>query len=216
MLRPNLNTLTVALAPFLLVACLSTPTIAPARYYTLTPNTDVDPGTPAGKSLGIRPLVGAKPYRAEVAYTAEPNRLSYFQRAEWAELAPTVVNRALRDGIAGLGRFTDVGDAADMARPDYVLTGELRRFEADYTAESPRAVVEVSINIRETAGSGTLWEGLVSADAPLFEAQPGVKEPHSDAMLVDVAKAMSAAITDLVQQVCAALRTAEPAHSPSP
>ncbi len=180
----------------LATGCLSTPTIAPTQYYTLNVETRVTGGTPTSKTLGIRPLASARPYKLEIAYTAEPNRLSYFPRAEWAEAPSIVINRALKDSIRALGAFVDVGDAADMVRPDYILTGELRRFEADYTGTEPRVVVEVALAIRSTSGPGTLWEGLANAEAPL---------PPNDSStehVAAVAQAMSEAVSMLIERVC--------------
>lgn len=174
--------------------CLSTPTIELIQYYTIDPALQPAALASTGKSLGIRPLVGARPYQLQVAYKEEPNRLAYFFRAEWAESPPTLVTRALSDALNDLGAFTDVGDAANMTRPDYVLTGELRRFEADYTAE-PCAVVEVSFAIRETSGTAAQWEGIVQATAPLSGG------PDS-ADLEEVAAALSDAVTQLVAEIC--------------
>ena len=186
-------------APLLLAGCLSTPTVTPTRYYTLNVAPHAETGTPTGKTLGIRPLASARPYKLEVAYKNDPNRLAYFPRAEWAETPATVVNRALMDNIRSLGMFDDVGDAADMARPDYILTGELRRFEADYTTAEARAVVEVAIAIRSTDSPGTLWEGLVTAETPLPPS--GESADNVDV----IAQAMSDAVSALVAKVCAQL-----------
>ena len=185
--------------PLLLAGCLSTPTITPARYYTLNIDARPEPAPPSDRTLGIRPLAGARPYKLDVAYKSGANRLEYFTHAEWAETPPAVVGRALTDGIRATGMFKDVGDAADMSRPDYILTGELRRFEADYTVSPPSAVVELSVAIRPTTLTGTFWEGLVRADSPIAGLE---MEKNADA----IASAMAEAVSALILDVCARIR----------
>lgn len=184
-----------------LSGCLTASTISPTRYYTISPETPVEAVTSSGKSLGMRPLIGAKPYKLAVAYTAEDNRLAYFQNAEWADLPATMVNRALTDGLIKLEGFSEVDDAANIARPNFILTGELRRFEADYNREIPAAVVEIICIIRDTESGASLWQGYVTGETPLPTGAAG-ESLHSDASLAGVAEAMSASVASVVTQAC--------------
>ncbi len=181
--------------------CLTATTISPARYYTITPVTTVKPIASSGRSLGIRPLIGAKPYKLAVAYTAENNRIAYFQNAEWADLPATMVNRALTDGLIKLEGFSEVDDAANIARPNFILTGELRRFEADYNRETPAVIVEIICIIRDTESGASLWQGYVTGETPLPQVNDG-ESLHSDASLAEVAEAMSASVASVVTQTC--------------
>lgn len=189
-----------------LAGCLSTPVVTPIRYYTVRPEISVAPAESSGTTLGIRPLASARPYKVEIAYTAEPNRLAYFPRAEWAETPAAVLDRALLQGIQQLGRFRDAGNAAVMARPDYMLTGELVRFEADFTGEAPEAVVEVHLVVREGGGVANTWEGQLLASVPLDGANPA--PPVSDTALARLAQAMSEAVAAIVADACEGLRQA--------
>ncbi|MBL7645175.1 MAG: membrane integrity-associated transporter subunit PqiC [Candidatus Hydrogenedentes bacterium] len=181
--------------------CLTAATISPTRYYTITPEIAVDAMANSGKSLGIRPLIGAKPYKLAVAYTAEDNRLAYYHDAEWADLPATMVNRALTDGLIKLEGFSEVDDAANIARPNFILTGELRRFEADYNRETPAAVVEIICIIRDTESGVSLWQGYVTGETP-FPASAEGESLHSDASLASVAEAMSTSVASVVTQTC--------------
>lgn len=181
--------------------CLTATTISPARYYTITPEIAVKAIASSEKSLGIRPLIGAKPYKLAIAYTAEDNRLAYYQNAEWADLPATMVNRALTDGLIKLEGFSEVDDAANIARPNYILTGELRRFEADYNREVPAAVVEIICIIRDTESGTSLWQGYLIGDSPLPAGEEGASL-HSDTSLAGVAEAMSDSVASVVQQAC--------------
>lgn len=202
MMYPLPRLLGAAPIVLLLSGCLTTATIVPTRYFTLAPDVHVESLAPSGKSLGIRPLVGARPYKLEMAYAEEANRLAYFQRAEWAELPPLMVNRALTDALANLNRFSDVGDAANMARPDYILTGELRRFEADYTGGLPRAVVELTAVVRDLVADTALWQGHLTVEVPLEGGAALSPNRNSDESLAAVAQGLSDAVSKLVGQIC--------------
>lgn len=192
-MRP-LTLLFVCLA---LSGCLTGGTIQAMRYYTVAPKPVITPGANTGKSLGVRPLIGAKPYKAAIAFAAEDNRLGYYQNAEWADLPATTVNRALVDGLIQLGAFSEVDDAANMSRPDLILTGELRRYEADFTRETPAAVVEVSCTLRDQISGASLWQGYQRAETPLALEATG-ESRHSDAALAAVATAMEQSVAALV------------------
>lgn len=185
-----------------LTGCLTASTIAAARYYTITPAPAIETLESSGKPLGVRPLIGAKPYKLAIAYTAADNRLAYYQNAEWADLPATMLNRALMDGLIKLEAFSEVDDAANMNRPAFILTGELRRFEADYNRETPAAVVEMLAIVRNVETGASLWQGYVSAETPLPVTEVGANL-HSDASLAAVAEAMTASVSSVVEQACA-------------
>lgn len=199
----TLTTLLIAVvgATATLSGCLSATTIFPARYYTIRPAVAVEPVASSGKSLGIRPLIGAKPYKLAIAYTNADNRLAYFQNAEWADLPATMLNRALADGLIRLGAFSQVDDAANINLPNFILTGELRRFEADYNRETPAAVVEMICTLREVETDTSVWQGYVKAETPLPALEKGGSF-NTDASLASVADAMTASVSSVVTQAC--------------
>lgn len=195
-----------ALVVTLLAGCLSAGPIVPTRYFTITPDVSIEAGTPGNKTIGIRPLVGARPYKLEIAYTREPNRLAYFARAEWADLPATMVTRALADAITSTNAFVDVGDAANMTRPDYILTGELRRFEADFTAEEPEAVVELIAAVRNSNAGEQVWQGHITIAVPLAVPDAAGENPNSDESLAAVAQSLSEAVAQLVTRISTELQ----------
>ena len=195
----------IALPAALLSGCLTPNSVEPTRYYTV----DAAPQSPGEAatelSLGMRALVAARPYKLEIAYRAEANRLAYFPRSEWAELPGTLVSRSLMDAIAASKIFSDAGDAATMARPDFIFTGELRRFEADYTGDTPKFVVTISGSIRATGEGKNLWMDEVEARVPLENASP---YGASDASLADIARAASEAVALVSSELCSRIREA--------
>ena len=198
----------VVCALFLLAlsgGCLTPSTIAPMRYYTVSPEPSLQKEQPHQKSLGMRPLIAARPYKLEIAYRSGPNQLAYIPNAEWAELPSTAAGRAISDGIVGSQIFTDAGDAMVMARPDFVLTGELRRFEADYTTSPPVFVVAVDGAIRSTPDGVALWQSQIEVQVPL---ESNLAERGSDSALTDLAQAASEAVSQLSEKVCEEIRQA--------
>ncbi len=187
----------------LLSGCLTPKTVEPTRFYTLSPAAlhSGEPTYPG--ALGIRPLLAARPYKLEIAYRAETNRLAYFPKSEWAELPGTMVSRALSDGITRNHLFEDTGDAATMSRPDYLFTGELRRFEADYSGASPAFVVEASFSIRAALSGEGLWRKVVDVRIPISPRD--VTSANNDT-LSEIAQAASEAVTKLTELVAADIR----------
>lgn len=202
-IRAILLSMTFAMS-IALEGCLSASTITPTRYYTVTASPAVEAKASTGKSLGIRPLIGAKPYKLAIAYTAADNRLAYFLNAEWADLPATVMNRCMTDGLTRLGAFSEVDDAANIARPALILTGELRRFEADYNRENPVVIVEVSCIVRDTESDNAVWQGYLTAETPLPASARGTGM-HSDENLAAVAEAMGQSVGSVVEQACKAI-----------
>lgn len=121
-----------ALLSLLLVTagCLSPREITPVHRYTLQPAVTVDTVSPCTKTLGVRPLEIAASYDTTLAHVDTGLQLAYWPDEEWAENPATALTRLLQDAIGATQAFQDAGNAADMARPDYLLTGTIRKFHA--------------------------------------------------------------------------------------
>ena len=98
----------------------------------------------------------AQPYRLPLVYQ-EGARLGVYPNEEWAEQPGDMVTRAVSDAIMATGRFQDVGNAADMARPDLILTGELRKFHEERSDTSLQAVISLHLELREARGTNAYW-----------------------------------------------------------
>lgn len=183
-----------------LSGCLGAPTVVKREYFSLSPSLSVIHGEPLDKTLGIRSLDVAKPYSSSMAYLASSYKISYRNAQEWAERPGDTVTRALIDALAASGRFKDVGDAAEMARPDYILTGELRTFVEDRTTSPPSALIEVRIAVREAQDKELLWIDTLKFSEPL--------DAGTDASAF--AAAMTRAIEKLVETAAIGITSAEP------
>lgn len=182
-----------------LCGCLGPREVASVQRYALDPDIAA-PSAPATEyTLGVRPLVPAQPYRLRMVYLQEQRRIETMTLAEWAEQPADAVTRALIDALAASGHFKDVGDAANMNRPDYVLTGDLRKFHENRTQEPWTAEIEVRLELREAAGIANPWS------ATLHEAVPVDGDAPTPA---DLADAMNAAITNIAARTAKAIAAA--------
>jgi len=118
-------------------------------------------------TLGIRPLVAARPYALRMVHLDENGMLADYPNDEWALEPEDVVTLALIDALDSTKRFQDAGIAADMARPDIVLTGEVLRFDEDRTLEPHEAVVEIRAAARPAREVDPVWTGTVRVGEPM-------------------------------------------------
>lgn len=172
------------------VGCLHAPQVERTRFYTVTPEIVVEPVSVTPWTLGIRPLFASRTYGAPMAYLDDNFQVGYMQREEWAEPPANVVTRAINDALAATGRFADVGNAADMARPDLHLTGELRTYHENRTVEPHTAELEVRLELRRAVEPGSLWAETIKEAEPMAANTPQ-----------DFAKAMNVAVARFAGKV---------------
>ena len=151
----------------IITGCLTAPEIERTRMYTLYPKGDIKTVAPLNLSLGVRPLFSARPYGPPMVYLDANQQLGFRIRDEWAEPPASSVTRALTDALTATCRFVDVGNAADMARPDLILTGELRKFHENRTTSPSTADIEVRIELRFSRNPGAVWAETLEESIPL-------------------------------------------------
>lgn len=176
--------------------CFTGAPYQPTVRYTLETRCDVARAEPSGRSLGVRAVETALPYKQKIVFRDAGLVLGQYEHAEWSELPRDFVTRALMDAIIATGRFADVGDASDMAMPDLILTGYLRKFDEVRTAEPWAAECEVRLRLerREPKPAKALWEDTLSARVPL-------EHNHVSAL----ADAMSKAVAKIVREAAEAI-----------
>jgi ABC-type uncharacterized transport system auxiliary subunit len=192
----------LTLLPPLATGCLSPGEVVPINRYVIEPaiETDAVAGmeTPdAVNTIGLRPLAAARPYSSRMAFREGDLSIGYYPEVQWAETPGPVVTRALEDALRLTRAFTDVGDAADMSRPDLILTGDIRKFYEDRTVDGPVATVEVILEVRESLGVEALYNKIYVAAVPLEGSGPAA-----------LAKAMNEAVarfaTDAARDIAGA------------
>jgi ABC-type uncharacterized transport system auxiliary subunit len=172
----------------LTTGCLTGGAYVPIQQYQLQPEPTARTMKSIGMSLGVRPLDAERPYGAGMRYLEPDLELGAYPNAEWAQEPKRAVTQTLTQALRASERFSDVGDARDMARPDFIVTGTLTRFHEDRTGEGPAAVCEFSFSLRRALGRG-VWNGTVTARQPLDAQTPPA-----------LAKAMNAAIAEAASE----------------
>ncbi|HPJ97868.1 MAG TPA: ABC-type transport auxiliary lipoprotein family protein [Candidatus Hydrogenedentes bacterium] len=180
------------LGVFAATGCIR-PTVTPTIRYVLKPEIAVAQASPTERSLGIRRFRASALYRTPILY-AQDHQIHPYPYAEWALNPEDMVTRAITDAIVATGRFRDAGDASNVNRPELMLVGELRRFEADRDASPVVAVCEVRIELREAFGTGLLWADTLVARVPLAEDRV---DALPDAMSLAVAQIANKAATEI-------------------
>jgi ABC-type uncharacterized transport system auxiliary subunit len=176
----------------------TTPTYDPVTSFAVEPKIEVPQATPTADVLGIRPLDYGRPYRQPIAYRDKGLILGTFDTYEWAELPRDIVTRALVDAIGASKKFQDVGLAALMPKPNLLLTGQLRKFDLDKTADPWKAQVEVSLSLRPAFEPTVVWSDTLTASTPLATND-----------VAALPEAMSQAVADIATQAATAIAGAK-------
>ncbi len=179
----------------LLSGCLTPNHVTVPQRYVLQPDINVSQAKNSGKTLGIRPFMVAQPYRLPLVYQ-EGARLGVYPNEEWAEQPGDMVTRAVSDAIMATGRFQDVGNAADMARPDLILTGELRKFHEGRSDTSVQAVISLHLELREARGTNAYWVETLTFTHVIEDDTP-----------IAFVEGMNGAVDQLIQHVAEKLST---------
>ncbi|HNZ48998.1 MAG TPA: ABC-type transport auxiliary lipoprotein family protein [Candidatus Hydrogenedentes bacterium] len=198
LIRTGTNIAAGMLLLLILQGCLSTPVVQKTLYYSLTPHLEMEKKPPLEYTLGIRPLPNAKSYGLPIAYLDNSFQIGYRSREEWVEQPALVVTRAIQDAIASTGRFADSGNAADMVRPDLIMTGELRAFHENRTEEKPKVEITVHFQVRPSTVKGLLWSGTLTESEYLESGSA-----------LDVARAMNRVLERLARNVADAVCSIE-------
>ena len=184
----------ISIIVLLIAAGCATPTYQPVTSFAVEPQINVPEATPTNLTLGVRPLEYGRPYRQPVAYRDKGLVLGAYDKYEWAELPRDILTRALMDAITATRTFQDVGLAALMARPNLLLTGQLRKFDLNRAAEPWTAQVEVSLSLRPALESNVVWSDVLNASTPLATND-----------IAALPEAMSQAVANIASQAATAI-----------
>jgi ABC-type uncharacterized transport system auxiliary subunit len=198
----------LALLGLFMAGCLSPRPIVPITLYSLDPPITVPVTGSSALTLGMRPLEAVEPYRKKMAFLSGEHALGFRHMEEWAEPPEQVVTRALTDAIAGAGYFIDAGNAVNMAHPDLMLTGTIRKYYEDRTSTPATATLEVGLELRKARGADQLFSEILR-----------IREPMQGDTAADFARAMDTAISKLASTaaeriVAAAARDAATVPTP--
>ncbi len=168
----------------------------PLKLYVLEPKIDLAKATPIDKTLAVRPLEFARPYKQQLSYREAGMVLGHYQDSQWSEWPATVLARTLIQALERTERFKDVGHANNMKLPDFILNGELERFDLDRSTNPWTACVQIRLEMRAATSGEPYWTGTVSDNEPLTENQLSALP---EAMSTAVAKALTQAAAQITK-----------------
>ena len=181
--------------------CLAPRPDRPETRYALEPAPALEAGPTTAWTLGYRPFETAAPYGTPIHRRAGQLRLEVVPGTAWAAPPAATALRAIATGLRQSNAFRDVGPAAELISPDWVLTGRLERFEA----RDGKARVSLALAVRasdlgdaaERAGGRPLYRGTVRETARIEEPGPA-----------GIARAMTAALGQAAERAARAIAEA--------
>lgn len=134
-----------------LMSCSVVPgaNVPPPELYVLSPKSTFDPKMPKTDwQIAIEvPIADAALNTARIALRHNPLSLEYFERANWIDTAPRMVQTLMVESFENSHKAPAVGRASVTLRSDYTLVSELRLFQADYNG-GPKATVRIRMNVK--------------------------------------------------------------------
>jgi len=120
------------------------------KLYVLQPKLPHDlPGSKVDWALTIQdPEAIASLDSDRIAILLPPANLDYYADAAWADRLPHLVQSALLAAFESSGRIAAVAPEADAVKSDYVLSTDMRDFEARLDQPQGAPVAEVRLGAR--------------------------------------------------------------------
>lgn len=184
----------IAVLALLSAGCIGLNKPAPPLRYVIEPKPQIAQAENSGKTLAVRPLEPARPYKQNVVYR-EGAEMGIYTLLEWSELPSDAATRALIDALNASGRFKDVAKALDVGIPDAILTGQLRKFDLVRDTEPWTAVCEIRLELREGANRSLAWAKTLTASEHLATSESASLPAAMNAALSHV---IEGAVTEIV------------------
>ena len=152
--------------------CLSRAPQTPIQFYSLSSDYSVSSTDrpPSGISLGILPFESSSAIERRMMYRISPVQVGYYDFHKWVEPPAEMVTRSFCDGLASSGLFSVVSieGTFPMKHFDWLLSGNLLRFERDQTTERPTAYISMYLQIRiPEKGRRVIWGKKCSSRVPI-------------------------------------------------
>lgn len=114
----------------------------PPRLYVLTPKSTFSDDIPKvdWQLLVETPISPAGLSTARIAMNDSPIELRYFDRANWTDFAPKMVQTLMIESFENSGKIVGVGREQVGLRSDFLLKTDLREFQAEYTDALPDGI----------------------------------------------------------------------------
>jgi cholesterol transport system auxiliary component len=160
----------------LLAACASAPPAEQDRFFRLEPPAPAPvAGRPVPATLVVRELAarGFEGGRAIVYRTAEsPLETNRYRNLLWEQPPGVALAGLLADGLRAVDLFELVILPDQRARTQYLLEGELARFEHQPTEQPPQVTAEFSLTLVRTRDRSPLATRRYAGTEPVPNATP--------------------------------------------
>lgn len=111
----------------------------PPKLYVLSPKSTFATDLPRVEwQLIVEiPVAEAGLNTARIALKRNPISLEYYERANWIDTAPIMIQTLLVESFENTGKIVSVGRQSVNLRPDFSLLTDLREFQAEYSGDGP-------------------------------------------------------------------------------
>ncbi|MGH6871944.1 MAG: ABC-type transport auxiliary lipoprotein family protein [Rhizomicrobium sp.] len=137
-------------ATVLLAGCgsLLSPSNPPAQIYVLDPGFSALPGAAVDWALVIGQTDVPNVYDTERLALKRNETMDYYANTQWTDSTPRMLQSLMVEAFEKSGRIKAVARDSGGVRGDYVLTSELRHFEALYDQGDGAPQVNVNIVVK--------------------------------------------------------------------
>ena len=185
-------------AALALAGCGSAPPIQPDRFYSLQPVALEGPAGPPAPSvlmvndLAGRGLLGGR----QIVYRTreQPLVVDRYDNLLWAEPPTRALAQNLVNGIRAAQVFDFVAIPADRARADYLLGGDVERFEHLPTEQPPRVAGTMNLALVRADDRRSIASRQYSGEETVVGDSP---EAMADAFNRLIARLVADAVRDL-------------------
>ena len=184
----------MAVLLLLSAGCVGLNKPTPPLRYVIEPTPQIAQAENSGKTLAVRPLEPARPYKQNVVYR-EGAEMGIYTLLEWSELPSDAATRVLIDALNSSGRFKDAAKAIDLGVPDLILTGQLRKFDLVRDTTPWSAICEIRLELRDGAGRDLVWAKTLTASEALATSDSSALPVAMNAALSHV---IEGAVTEIV------------------
>ena len=122
----------------------------PPRLYELTPKSTFPKSLPKIKKQLIveTPHASSGLTSSRIAVKVRRTTLDYYEKSEWTDLAPNLVQTLLIESFDNSKRIVAVGREGSGLRADYVLKTELREFQVQlYGGKGPEVNIRLNVKL---------------------------------------------------------------------
>lgn len=176
----------------LCAGCAVLPTKPAPRLFLLTPKSTFDRTLPkVDWQLSIdTPIAESGLNTSRIAIMRKALTMEYFERANWIDTAPRMIQRLLVESFENSRRIVGVGRQSATLRADYSLITELREFQAESFQGTP--TVHVRINAKLVQLPQRVIISTTSAEH---------REPYQDSRIESIVRAYDEALGKALKDI---------------